>query len=170
MASSSSRDCQVAPLDQDGGAAPERPKQPKRMRLADAAEDMDRVENNELRVVIRPDIEHAKPSFMEVASATRARLEDTLSTWPGQPTQEQKGALLVLAMALDSEIIWDPKSDVLLARIVGALSLGLLRAHSDAVRRYENGAWRRNDTLPGEPCDDHGEVAEHCSVPLRGHR
>ena len=79
------------------------------------------------------------------------KLQDTLDHWDTiTPTYHYKNALLVLAMYIDLDIHWDPKSDMLLARVVAALNGGRLRAHSDAARYYCNGAWRVIDALPAK--------------------
>lgn len=76
------------------------------------------------------------------------RLDNTLSTWVRQPSPSEKSALKIMALYLDMNVIWDSKSDLLLARIVGTLTHGRLRAHSDSVRQYKNGAWHRLAALP----------------------
>ena len=79
-----------------------------------------------------------------------AKLDATLEAWPDGATPAQTHALTIIAMFLLGKMIWDAKSDALLARVVGALSGDELRAHSDAIRRYENGAWRRLSSLPAD--------------------
>ena len=68
-------------------------------------------------------------SIADDAVAIRGGLEETV-------------AVLVVALYLASDISWDAKSDMLLARIVSTLAGDQLRAHSSFVAHYVHGSWR----------------------------
>jgi hypothetical protein len=96
------------------------------------------------------DQEDTPRSYVDLQAEMVAKLDATLEAWPDGATPAQTHALTIIAMLLLGKMIWDAKSDALLARVVGALSGDELRAHSDAIRRYENGAWRRLSSLPAD--------------------
>ena len=76
------------------------------------------------------------------------RLTETIANWEPPPSQRQVGALSIVGLYLDMASAWDPKSDFLLARLVGLLGGTLLRAHPDSCYTLTNGSWLPCKTVP----------------------
>ena len=75
------------------------------------------------------------------------RLEETLGQWATPPPEIARNPLKIVALFLESDVNWDPKSDVLIARILGVLFSKDLRCHSTGVYEYDHGAWLRAEEL-----------------------
>jgi hypothetical protein len=102
-----------------------------------------------LELDIQNDTDPKVESFATATQQLHEKLMNTMESWGTMPSLPKRKALLVIALYMDTNIHWDSKSDLLLARLVGTLQIGALRAHSDAVRHYSNGAWRKILVLPG---------------------
>ena len=92
-------------------------------------------------------IEEATTIKMNVDYVT-SKTQDEIDTWPTPPPPEYLGAILLIGSYVHSEIQWDPKSDHVLARIVGLFAKNVLRQHSDMTVHQKQGAWQRISILP----------------------
>lgn len=137
-----------------GGVAAAGP-EPKRLRLRDvgssaALESWDDFVPANTTIHIEAETTPARQNLAEETASLVDKLNAKIDArLPGvEPTP--RAALQILGMYFDLNITWDSKSDLLAARIVGLLAGFELRAHSDSVRRYDNGAWRRIPCLPAD--------------------
>ena len=108
------------------------------------------VAGGNLRMEFEADAEAVPETFAEHTRKLNEKLDLAIATWLEPPSASQRRALMVIALYFESGNLWDPKSDMLLGRLIGTLAFGELRAHSDSVRRYENGAWKRIAVLPAD--------------------
>ena len=138
-------------LDMSDSETEPQPPAPKKPCLGDALpQDAAEFANASLDLDVIADQEDTPRKYVDLQAEMVAKLDATLEAWPDGATPAQTHALTIIAMFFLGKMIWDAKSDALLARVVGALSGDELRAHSDAIRRYESGAWRRLSSLPAD--------------------
>ena len=113
----------------------------KRRRLRDIAEGLgDLGSYGDLSLQLQPEDLRPRPSFTQQLAQLHERMAATFASWAQPPVEYQRRALLIIGLFLEGGNLWDSKSDMLLGQLVSALTHGELRAHSDAVRRYDNGA------------------------------
>lgn len=100
-------------------------------------------------VNVQADIKQDECDMRATLNKVNTKLDATLQQWETlTPTTGFRDAMLVLAMYMEFNIVWDTRSDILLARVVAAIGGERLVAHSDAPRFYSNGWWERIDVLP----------------------
>ena len=102
-----------------------------------------------LSMEIEKDIEEADITLLGDTNILRERFNNTIGTWPNQPDEKARKALLVVALSLGDESMWNKVSDLLITNLFALLYGELFRAHPDGVVVYKNGACRRADEIPG---------------------
>jgi hypothetical protein len=77
-----------------------------------------------------------------------ARVAAAVAQWQRVPSDQHRRSLLLVGLLVGSEANWDARSDLLVGRVLGTLYHDSVRAHSNAVVHYENGAWVRAEEIP----------------------
>ena len=77
------------------------------------------------------------------------KFDQETSEWVFQSTQQKK-AILLISLYLDTGINWDYRSDITATRVLATLYHERLRAHKEGVYFYSKGHWRKILELPEE--------------------
>ena len=113
--------------------------------------------NSGIKIQITPEIIPPPPSSMESIDQAMTDLFDEVRDWPQQPPADMMGALKVLAVLMKSSYNWDPRSNLLVSRLLYVLGDERVRAHSSGFYEFSNGAFQRKRVLP-EWLIDHSET------------
>eukprot|EP00959_Pyramimonas_sp_CCMP1952_P173468 3625168-Pyramimonas_sp.AAC.1 len=76
------------------------------------------------------------------------KFKEEISEWGREDMPETwTTALTLIALHVEMNIPWDPRSDLSCARVLGALFTDKFRAHKGSVAQYKEGAWRPVEEL-----------------------
>ncbi len=147
--------CPIVASSMAAASSHQDPRQTKRMRLSEVATGDGGLSWSEITgaptaLHIQEDISQPLVKLSVMHDRAMERLSAQLNTWPVHPTTSQAKALSIIALYFETNVVWNDKSDLLMARVVACMGKEVLRAHSDAVRRYDNGAWGRVSALPAD--------------------
>ena len=104
--------------------------------------------DNHIPVLIAPELPGASQTLVERTGAMLQKLQQTVNSWGVPPPPDAWAPLSMIALFLESDVNWDPKSDILVGRIVATLTHHTLRAHSTGVFAYNHGNWQRVEEIP----------------------
>lgn len=75
-------------------------------------------------------------------------VDDAVGLWSVEPSSTKLQALRLVGLRLATQLQWDARSDLLLARVVACIFKHMLRSHATGVYWYGNGSWRCLDKIP----------------------
>jgi hypothetical protein len=81
-----------------------------------------------------------------VADVTAATAQ-LVSTWVPPPDQDEVNALTLIAFLIKDHREWDKSNDMVATMMVGLITQGQIRGHSDGVVRYCQGSFREIEEL-----------------------
>ena len=78
-------------------------------------------------------------SLLAEISRLRKRFDDTINTWTTKPDVKSRRALLVVALCIGDESMWNKSNEILITQLLVLLYGDICRAHPDGVVVYRNG-------------------------------
>lgn len=75
-------------------------------------------------MVVRKDVVQDEQSILDETDALRKKVDDMISSWTHKPTAASRRALLVLALSIEDDCVWNKMNEVLLAKLF-ALIFGI---------------------------------------------
>ena len=97
-----------------------------------------------------PDVDEVElpVTLPELTDRLIEKVDATTSQWVHKPSAATRRALLILGLYLSEKLAWNGASELLVSRALCVVFRHELRAHSDSVYRYLNGAWRAIESIP----------------------
>ena len=101
-----------------------------------------------LDININPEILPGRETIKDTTDEAVQRLGDEVASWNVKPPAHMYCALRVMALQLCSEVVWNARSNILVAKILYAVGGHEVRGHSSGLYEYVNGAFLRRQVLP----------------------
>ena len=94
-----------------------------------------------MQLQIKQNIVAELPSLRSTTTNVVDEVRAEIKKWKKDISDLDFRAMVIIALRAKADFHWDHRSDLVVVRILGALTLDVLRGHSDKVVTYRNGAW-----------------------------
>ena len=113
---------------------------------------------------INPDIVESCTTIKESTDSVMDDITALLNAMDPPPSEDFMRAAKVVALQLTSPVVWDSRSNILVAKLLYIVGGSQLRAHTSGLYEYTNGAFVRRQALPEWVIEESERALNHAAA------